>query len=319
MRILITDQNFGDDARIERELAEANRVDLSVADCRDEDDVVDALVEHRPDALLVQFAPIGRRTLEHADAPRAVVRAGIGIDNVDVAAASELGVAVARIPDYCVDEVADHTLTLVLAVERGLLALAGDVAGGGWSWGAAAPVRRLRGRTFALLGFGQIARAVAVRAAAFGFAVAAHDPALAEGEIAAAGVDPRAFDELLRGADVLSVHVPLTEATRGLVGRDELALLPDGALVVNTARGGIVDEAALAEAAATGRIRAALDVLAVEPPPPDHPLRHAVSGVLLTPHAAWYSEEAVVDLRHKSIHAAITLLHGGRPAGLVTA
>lgn len=316
MRILITDQNFGDDARIERELAEANGVELRVADCSDENDVLDALVEHQPDALLVQFAPIGRRTLEHADAPRVVVRAGIGIDNVDVAAAAELGIAVARIPDYCVDEVADHTLMLVLAVERGLLPLAADVAGGGWSWNVAGPVRRLRGRTFALLGFGQIARAVAVRAAALGYAVAAHDPAVADDEIAAAGVTPRPFDELLRGADVLSVHVPLTDGTRGLVGRDELALLPDGALVVNTARGGIVDEPALAEAAASGRLRAALDVLVTEPPPADHPLRNAV---LLTPHAAWYSEEAVVDLRHKSVGAAITLLNGGRPAGLVTA
>ena len=319
MRILISDQNFGDDAQLEREAAEAAGVEISVESCRNEDEVARALTRHRPDVLLVQFAPVGRRALGSANGLRGIVRYGVGVDNVDVEAAVDLGIAVARVPDYCLDAVADHALSLVLAVERGLLALARDVEAGGWTFRAAGSLRRIQGRTFALLGFGQIARRVAARAAAFGYRVAAHDPALSYDDIRAGGAAPRSFEELLQNADVLSIHAPLSEATRRLVDADALALLPEGAIVVNTARGGIVDEDALAAAVASGRLRgAALDVLEVEPPPPDHPVRRTL-GILLTPHASWYSEDAIVDLRHKAIDAAIALLRGERPAGLVTA
>jgi D-3-phosphoglycerate dehydrogenase len=309
MRILISDQNFGDDAALERRLAAAVGVELAVEDCRDEAGVAAALARHRPDALIVQFAPVGRTALGEAGGLRAIVRCGIGVDNVDVRAAAERGIAVARIPDYCVDEVADHTLALVLAVERGTMALANDVAAGNWSFRASGRLRRLRGRTFGLVGYGQIARAVAERARSFGYAVAAHDPAFD---------DLYSLEELLRRADVLAVHVPLTDETRGMIGRDELALLPRGAIVVNTARGGIVDEDALLEALEAGTLRgAALDVLAVEPPPPDHPLRRA-PNLVLTPHAAWYSEEAIEELRRKAVESALALVRGERPVGLVT-
>ena len=316
MRILITDQNFGDDARLERELAAGAGVDLQVAECADEEDVAAAIAAFAPDALVVQFVPVGRVALAGATSVRGIVRCGIGVDTIDLAAAAEAGIAVARVPDYCVDEVADHTLALVLAVERRLPALLAD---GGWNFRAGGAIRRLRGRTFGLLGFGQIARAVAGRAAGFGYRIAAHDPALDDDAIRAGGAEPRSFEELLRGADVLSVHVPLTASTRGLLGRDELALLPDGAVVVNTARGGIVDEDTLVDALAGGRLRgAALDVLSGEPLPPDHPLRR-VPGLLLTPHAAWYSEEAIPELRRKAFEAAVDLVRGGTPAGLVKA
>jgi D-3-phosphoglycerate dehydrogenase len=316
MRILITDQNFGDDARLERELAAAAGVEVRVATCTDEDDVAAAVAGHEPDALVVQFAPIGRVALAAAGSVRAIVRCGIGVDNIDLAAAADAGIAVARVPDYCVDEVADHTLALVLAIERGIPAL---VADGDWNFRAGGALRRLRGLTFGLVGFGQIARAVAARAAGFGYRVAAHDPALDDDAIRAGGAEPRPFDELLRGADVLSVHVPLTESTRSLVGAEELALLPQGAVVVNTARGGIVDEGALADALVSGHLRgAALDVLTAEPPPADHPLR-GVPRLLLTPHAAWYSEEAIPELRRKAFEAAVDLVRGGTPPGRVTA
>jgi D-3-phosphoglycerate dehydrogenase len=312
MRILITDQNFGDDARLERELAADVGAELELASCSDEEDVAAAIASCDPDALVVQFAPIGRVALAAAARVRGIVRCGIGVDNIDLAATADTGIAVARVPDYCIDEVADHTLALVLALERGIPALVADAE---WNFRAGGKLRRLRGRTFALLGFGQIARAVAARASGFGYRVAAHDPAVND----FGGVEPLAFDELLRTADVLSVHVPLTGSTRGLVGREELALLPAGAVVVNTARGGIVDEAALADALRSGRLRgAALDVLTAEPPPADHPLLGA-PGLLLTPHAAWYSEEAIPELRRKAFEAAVDLVRGGRPVGLVTA
>jgi D-3-phosphoglycerate dehydrogenase len=283
-----------------------------VAGCSDEEEVAAAIASCNPDALVVQFAPVGSTALAEPGPVRAIVRCGIGVDNIDLAAAADAGVAVARVPDYCVDEVADHTLALVLALERGIPALVADVD---WNFRAGGELRRLRGRTFALLGFGQIARAVAARASGFGYRVAAHDPAVTD----FGGVEPLAFEELLGRADVLTVHVPLTDSTRGLVGREELALLPAGAIVVNTSRGGIVDEAALVDALESGRLRgAALDVLATEPLPAHHPLRH-VPGLLITPHAAWYSEEAIPELRRKAFEAAVDLVRGGTPTGLVTA
>src|SRR5919199_2198624 len=298
MRILVTDQNFGDGARLERELVEAAGGELVVGECKTEDDVAAALAEHRPDALLVQFAPVGARALAEANGLAAIVRYGVGVDNIDVATAEAAGISVTAVPDYCVDEVADHTIALVLAVERGVVTLAEQTRSGGWDFRAAGPVRRLRGRTFGLLGYGRIARAVAERAAVLGMEIAFSDPAV-EGGLP--------LDELLGRTDVLSLHVPLTEATRGLVGERELRLLPEGAVIVNTARGGLVDEQALVRALESGRLRgAALDVLAQEPPPADHPLRR-VPNAVLTPHAAWFSETSVRELREKAARRAIEL------------
>jgi len=319
MKILVSDQNFGDDAQLERRLAAEAGAELALESCASEQDVAEALRRHRPDALLVQFASVGRHALEAADGLRAIVRCGVGVDNVDVAAAAERGIAVARVPDYCVDEVADHTLALILAVERGVAVLAVSAAGGAWDFRAAGSLRRLRGRTLGLLGFGRIAQEVAARGRGFGLAIAAHDPYVGDDDIRRLGAEPLGFSALLARSDILSVHVPLTESTRGLVDADVLAQLPAGAIVVNTARGGLVDEQALAAALRSGRLRgAALDVLESEPPPSDHPLAGA-PNLLLTPHAAWYSEEAIVDLRTKAVESTFALLRGERPAGVVVA
>ena len=146
-----------------------------------------------------------------------------------------------------------------------------------------------------------------MRGSAFGMRLAAHDPAVEPHEMREQGVEPLSFEDLLRRSDVLSVHVPLTEETRGLIGRSELELLPEGAIVLNTARGGLVDEVALAEALVSGRLRGAgIDVLAEEPPSAAHPLRTA-PGAVLTPHVAWYSEKALVELRRKAVETAIAL------------
>ena len=158
MRILISDQNFGDDAQLEREAAEAADVEITVDSCQDEDDVAAPIACYRPDALLVQFAPVGRKTLALPAGLRGIVRYDVGVDNVDVAAVEEFGVGVVRILDYCLDEVADHTLGLLLALGRGLLALAGVVEAGGWSVRGAGSLRRIRGRTFGPLGIGTSAR-----------------------------------------------------------------------------------------------------------------------------------------------------------------
>lgn len=307
MRILISDQNFGDDARVERELAEQAGWELVVADCHTEEEVAEALGEHRPDALLVQFAPVGARALADANGLTAIVRYGVGVDNIAVDVAGARGIAVGRVPDYCVEEVAEHTVALLLTVERRVVDLALQTRTGGWDWQVAEPTRRVADLRLGLVGFGQIARAVAARATGFGMRVAAYDPGVEPHAMREEGVEPLAFEDLLGRSDVLSLHVPLTVETRGLIGRAELDLLPEGAIVLNTARGGLVDESALAEALAAGRLRGAgIDVLAEEPPPAAHPLRTA-PGAVLTPHAAWYSQTAVAELRRKAVETAIAL------------
>ncbi len=299
MRILVTDQNFGDGAEIERRLVEAAGGELVLEDCKSEADVAEALERHRPDALLVQFAPIGERALREANGLAGIVRYGVGVDNIDTRAAEAHGIAVGAVPDYCIEEVADHTIALLLAVERGIVALAAQTRAGGWDFRAAGRVRRLRGLTLGSVGWGRIARAVAARAEPLGLRVAAHDPAYPE---------TLSLDDVLRQADILTLHVPLTDATSGLVGERELALLPERAVVLNAARGGLVDEDALVEALASGRLGGAgLDVLASEPPAPDHPLTR-IENVVLTPHAAWYSEAAVVELRERAVASALEMV-----------
>jgi D-3-phosphoglycerate dehydrogenase / 2-oxoglutarate reductase len=299
VRILVTDQNFGDGAEIERRLVQAAGGELLLEDCKSEAAVADALKRHRPDALLVQFAPIGERALQDGNGLAGIVRYGVGVDNIDTRAAEAHGIAVGAVPDYCVDEVADHTIGLLLAVERGIVALADQTRDDGWDFRAAGRVRRLEGLRLGSVGWGRIARAVARRAEVFGLRAAAHDPAYPE---------TLPLEDLLRQADVLTLHVPLTDDTRGLIGARELALLPQGAVVLNTARGGLVDEEALLAALESGRLRGAgLDVLATEPPPPGHPLRRN-EKVVLTPHAAWFSEAAVIELREKAVATALRMV-----------
>jgi D-3-phosphoglycerate dehydrogenase len=308
MRILITDQNFGDGAQVERHLVETAGGELVVEDCRSEADVAVAFARHRPDVVLVQFASIGERALKEANGVTGIVRYGVGVDNIDTRAAAARGIAVERVPDYCIAEVAEHTLGLLLAVERGLVELALETRRGGWDFHAAGRVRRIATLRLGLVGFGTIGRAVAARATPLVASVGAYDPALTAEEVRDGGAEPADFEDLLRTSDVLSLHVPLTDATRGLVGRRELALLPDGAIVLNTSRGGLLDEDALVDELTAGRLRGAgVDVLADEPPPREHALRHA-RGALLTPHAAWFSEAAVLELRQKAVARALALV-----------
>ena len=176
-RILISDQNFGDDAAVERVLVAEAGGALALADCRSEPDVIAALQAEQPDALLVQFAPIGAAAIESAGALRAIVRYGVGLDNVDTDAARAAGIQLGLVPDYCVDEVADHTFALLLAVARGVVKLTTNTQAGGWDWRAAQPLRRLRGQTLGLLGYGRVGQAVAERASGFGLKTVLFDPA----------------------------------------------------------------------------------------------------------------------------------------------
>lgn len=243
----------------------------------------------------------------------------VGADGVDLEAASRLGIAVVNVPDYCTVEVAEHTVALLLAGWRRLRAAERVARSGSWGLDGLRPVHRLAGHTVGLLGFGRIAQEVARRLAGFGVHLVAHDP-YADARVAASfAVELCGLDELLRRSDVLSIHAPLTDETRALLDRDRLALLPEGAVVVNAGRGGIVDHGALLEALARGRLTgAALDVAGVEPADPEDPLL-ARENVVCTPHMAYYSEESLLELRESVARNAAAVLAGRRPDSIVNA
>jgi len=281
-------------------------------------DIADALAFAREaDGVIVQkLGPVDGRFMDGLQRCRVLGRTGIGIDPIDVRAATERGIIVVNVPSYCEDEVSDHAMALILALARKVPLYDRSVRGGAWDFNVGRPIRRLKGQTVGLLGFGKIPRLVAPKAQAFGFRVISHDPYVSAEVFAKAGVGPVSFDDLFQQSDFLSVHAPLTEKTRGLVGATQLRLMKRTAYLINTARGPVVDEAALIAALRAGQIAgAALDVLSVEPPPADHPLRQ-MDNVILTPHAGYYSEESLRDLHVLLARYVSEALHGKRPAGL---
>lgn len=267
--------------------------------------------------------PIGANVNEF-DHCRIVVREGVGYDNLDIRAWGARGVPVCNVPDYGTTEVADHALALMLALARGTSAYAEavrDDTAAGWNYAAAPLVRRLRGATFAVLGLGRIGLATARRAAAFDMQVIFYDPYLPNGAELAVGYERvRSLDEVMARADVLSVHAPLTNETRGMIGAASLAKAKPNLIVINTARGPIVDLDALAAALKDGRIAgAALDVLPKEPADPENPLIKAWRArepwtegrLVLTPHAAFYSPSALEDMQRKAVEVVVAYIRDG--------
>ncbi|MBL9204176.1 MAG: C-terminal binding protein [Opitutaceae bacterium] len=307
MRVLITDFGFPNVDQ-ERSLLTAAGAEVATAQCRTPAEVVAA--GRDADVLLVQWAPIDRSVIAALDHCRLIVRYGIGVDNVDLRAAGERGIPVCNVPDYCIDEVADHTLALALALARQVPQTDAAVRSGTWKITPPGPIPGFRGSIFATVGFGRIARAVLSRAAAFGFVTAAYDPFLSPDAFAETGVRPLSLDALLATAGVISLHLPLNAETRHFIHAGTLARMRRDALIVNTARGGLIDTVALAaalEARALGG--AGLDVFETEPLPPDHPLRSA-PNVLLTSHTAWYSAASIPELQRKAAEAAVRALTG---------
>ncbi len=261
--------------------------------------------------VLLRTARVDGAMMREAPRLRIVARHGVGLDTVDVAAAAEFGIEVTTTPAANSRSVAELAVALLMITRRGLgpaLATAGFGAGAGAGASGTAPAdrasmtgRELSGATLGLLGYGRIAQLVAgIARDGLGMRVVAHDPYLDDEAIREAGAEPAGLDDLLRASDALSVHVPLTDATRGLISARELALLPAGAVVVNTSRGGIVDEEALVAALESGHLAAAgLDVTSVEPLPGDHPLRHR-PDVVLTPHVGGQTREAMSRVGHEA-------------------
>jgi D-3-phosphoglycerate dehydrogenase len=246
-----------------------------------------------------------------------IARFGIGVDMIDLDAATERGILVCNTATYCLDEVSNHAMGLLLMLNRGLLADIDSVRAGGWFRSQATPPRRLAGQRLGLVGVGNIGRLVARKARGFGLEVVAYDPYLRRSMSEVEGTRLVELDELLCTADVVSGHCPLNPSTRHLLGARELGLLKPTAFVINTARGGLIDQAALADVLREHRIAGAgLDVVNVEPLPSDDPLRD-LDNVIITPHSASWSVESSAECRRVAVEHVVTVLRGGVPTDVV--
>lgn len=319
-RVAITDYQHPPATLEERELAGLASVDCLLA--HRAEDLVGRVESY--DALIVfHEISLPAAIINRLDRCRVIVRGGVGFDNVDLAAAAARGIPVCNVPDYGVDEVADHALALALALNRGFVrverALRRTLQP--WDKRAVEPVPRLAGQTFGVLGLGRIGAATALRARALRLRVIACDPYLRPGLEKVYGVPLVDFDTLLRESDILSLHTPLTDETRGLIGVNALARTKPGALLINTARGAIVDTDALAQALEAGHLGGAgIDVLPTEPATASQRLvrlwqedRQPPLNLILTPHTAFYSEAAVEEIRIKSAREVARVLRGQPP------
>lgn len=302
--VVITDSDLSSDDD-EHVLRDAGFATVRLQ-AKTENEVVAGLSRAGADALIVQWAPVSAAVLDAAPRVRFISRLGIGYDMIDVAAATERGVAVANTPDYCVDEVVAHALAMSLWLLRGLGRFDAAVRKSEWSAVAAYPLAcRPSEATIGVVGLGRIGARVAGQAAALGFRVLASDPYAAPD-----GVALTTFEDLLRRSDLVTLHAPLTEETRHLLRAETLALMRPGALLVNTCRGGLVEEAALVEALRSERLGgAALDVFETEPLPAASPLRQ-LPNVLLSPHAAWYSAASLAELPVQAARQVVDFLTG---------
>ncbi len=263
----------------------------------------------KADALLVNVTSVNAALLDRAPRCRVVVTYGVGYDHIDLDEARRRQIVVANVPDYCTDEVADHTMAFLLALARQIVAGDKLVRSGGWGVHELGPIRRISGRTLGLVGYGRTGRAVATRAMGFGMRIIAYDPRVSWGGEAVTMVT--SLTQLLREADFVSLHAPLQRETAGLIDERALSLMKPGSVLINTSRGGLVDIDALLQALDRGALAgAALDVFPEEPP---MAVRVDRPGVLLSPHSAYYSAEAIAELKRSAAQAAAVVLTGGIP------
>lgn len=292
----------------------------------------DALVGRIEDAdaiMLYHFIGIGARTIERLTRCKLIVRCGVGYDNVDCRAARARGITVANVPDYGTEDVADSAIGMMLALTRGVHYMNSRLRRreGPWIYTQVQPTVRLRGRVFGIIGIGRIGTATALRAKALGMDVAYYDPYAPQGRDKSLGVRcVETLEELLAQSHVVSMHCPNTPETKHMINRDTVKLMPPGSFLVNTARGAVVDVLAVLDAITSGHLRgAAIDVLETEPPPDDHPLmvawrdpaHPAHDRLIINPHAAFYSEEGLLDMRIKGSQNCRRVLTGQKPYNVV--
>jgi len=310
-QVVITDCDHG---FIDEEKKEFERIgaELILAQVREEEDVIRVCKD--ADALINQYAPLTRRVLENLPKCKVISRYGVGLDPVDLKAATDLGIIVANVPDYCIDEVADQTIALMLTLVRKTLFFNARVKSGEWDFRTGRPIHRIKGKTMGLVGCGRIGLEVAKRGLALGLRVIAFDPLIKKSP---EGIVLTDLDTVLKESDFISVHSPLNESTRYLIGEREFKKMEKRPVLINTSRGPIIDEKALIDALKEGLLSGAgLDVLEKEPPDLQNPLLK-MENVILSPHVGFYSEESIHELKRRAAEIASRVLLGKWPTTVV--
>lgn len=272
------------------------------------------------DAAIVDYSTqMSAEVISELKQCKLIVTVSVGYDNINLQQATMKGISASNVPGYCTEEVADHTIALLLAVTRNIFTMKESVQEGKWDELAGGQVPRLRGRTLGIIGLGRIGIAVALRAKALGLEVIVYDPYLPTGRDKSIGVKSVEFDTLIRTCDIFTIHCPLTEETRHMLGRNEFQAMKNGVYIINTGRGPVIDSQALLEALQSGKVvRAGLDVFENEPPNPDHPILK-MKQVLVTPHAGFLSMESSYDRISMALDEVIRLLHHERLRNVVPA
>ena len=316
-KVLITDYVWPTTEPEEAVLREAADAEAVVAPDGSEETLISLAGD--VDAIMTCFAQVTPNVLRAAPNCVAVGRFGVGVDNIAVDTATELGMAVTYVPDYCVDEVSDHVMALLLAFNRRIVLFDNSVKNEGWgSVPLTMRMMRLRGKTLGVIGFGRIGQAVSQKALAFGFRVLAYDPYMTAEQCALRGARKvEDMDAVLRESDFVTLHSPLNEETRGLIGARELDMMKSDAFLINCARGPLIDEGALYDALTGGGIAGAgLDVMEDNHPQSDHPLL-GLDNIIITPHVAFFSQEATLELEQRAAREVAYVLTGRMPDNLV--
>lgn len=311
-RVVITDELYGR-SDVERSVLEPIGAELFIHACRKADEVLAA--SRDADGILVNLAPMPASVIQGLRWCKIIARYGVGYDNVDLAACTRRRIFVANVPDYCAEEVSDHALALLMGCIRKIARRDAQVRAGNWNMSTTDPVYRIAGKTFAFLGFGLIARCLRRKIAGLDLGrILVYDPYLDAASVRALGAEPVDLAAALREADYLSIHMPLNDTTRDLINEQAFAAMKPTAIIINTSRGPIIDEAALVKALASGQINSAgLDVHCREPIEPGNPLLN-LPNCILTDHMGWYSEESIVDLKRKAAENIRDVLLGGIPS-----
>lgn len=310
MKVVITDYEY-ENIETERAIIEGAGFTLHSCQLKRPEELLPVLRD--ADAVITQYSSITSEVIEGMEHCRMIIKYGIGVNNIDCDAAAAKGILVCNVPDYGISEVSDHTCAMILALGRKLMPLAGALKSGGWGYSSAVPLKRLSECTLGLVGFGRIPQMAAKKMRAFGMRVSAYDPFVSSETAAEQSVNLVSLDELLRTGDFISVHCPLTRDTFHLIGKEEIEKMKASAFLINTARGGIIDEKALITALKKKRIAGAgIDVFEEEPVHPGHPLL-SMDNVIATPHSAWYSETAIRTLQRKAAEEVVNVLKGNKP------
>jgi len=311
LKILITDCDHPS-VEIEKEILSEIDSEFLLAHCNTENEVIK--VAQDADGIINQYAPITRRVIDSLKKCKVIVRYGVGVDNIDIEAATEYGIIVANVPDFCIDEVSTHAMALILACARGIILLDSKIKEKKWDFTLAKPLFRTHGKILGLFGLGNIARAVAKKASGFGLKIIAYDPYISKADHE---IELVKFSKLLSVSDFISIHAPLTIETRHYFGENELKKIKKTAYLINTARGPIIDERALYSALEEKWIAgAALDVMEEEPPDWKNSLLK-LDNLIITPHVSFYSEESYVELKTKTAKTLLSVLKGELPRAIV--